>query len=421
MTTRRLEQGTSDPISYECTCPAREQGSGGKVLLFYRYFANQPAIPTPTSEQVEELASWHRAITSRLEITGKIRVAVEGFNVTVGGTDFAIEEYISACTTHWSFARLALSSEEERKAFFKPSPGCACVFNPATDASVRVCAEITPLGITNYAPLSWQVVAELAPAEFHRRCYEENIELLDLRNHYESRIGYFVDPRTRSPAVRPQIRRFSQFPRYYKAAYLRDSPTPTGEGESQRQILTYCTGGIRCEKATRWMAERDDATVGVNRQICTLRGGIAAYLDWVDEEIAAGRMTADDSLFKGKNYVFDARGAMSLDEASHDPVSQCHVCGKAEDRLSKCRTSRCHLVLVVCADCEEKDPTCCESCREGSAAVDGTTKAREMCECEKQREYSLWGPELPKLPKMQTSRRAKTNKHGLNNPVRVIE
>lgn len=418
MVVPRLQTGVSDPVSYECTCLAGEEG-GGTVLLFYRYFANHPSLPAaeaPNAQSIEDLASWHRDITARLGITGKIRVAIEGFNITVAGTRSATASYIEACTNHWSFSNLQLSTETERKAFFKPSPGCACVFQPATEASVRVCAEITPLGITNYAPTSWNVVEELLPSEFHRRCHEEDVALFDLRNHYESRIGYFAHPRTGDPALRPQIRRFSQWPRYFKT---HDHQSVAIAGTNS-QILTYCTGGIRCEKATRWMAERDDG-VAEKRRISTLKGGIAAYMDWVDEEIAMGRMKAQDSLFKGKNYVFDARGATSLSASSQEPVAQCHVCGRPEDRLSKCRSPGCHLVLVVCTSCETGDPRCCQNCRDQTETTGELAKFKEMCMCEKTREFNLWGPEQVKPQRSQKSRKAKTNDTEIHIQVKMIE
>jgi predicted sulfurtransferase len=140
----------------------------------------------------------------------------------------------------------------------------------------------------------------------------------------------------------------------------------------------------------RWLAERMQPTSG--HQISTLKGGIAVYLTWMDEEIKAGRMTAKDSLFKGRNYVFDGRASSGLansDEAI--PVSGCHVCNKPCDRLSKCSSRGCHLVLVVCDACESmQDPRCCTSCNLMDAEIPQRTK-RPICECELKREAKLRG------------------------------
>lgn len=249
------------------------------------------------------------------------------------------------------------------------------------------------MGVTNYIPQNWNEIESLSPAEFHERCYSDSqTMLLDVRNHYESRIGYFVDPKTGEAALRPPIRRFSQWPQYVKK-YLTGSQ---GEGECEkggRQIMTYCTGGIRCEKGVRWMQEKMEKREG--DRVCTLKGGIAAYLTWIDGEIRLGKKRPEDSLFRGKNYVFDARGSTGLrGEVSLEPVSSCHVCGKLEDRLSKCQSKGCHLILVVCEDCEAADPRCCQSCRdidETVAANSDQKVSRPICDCERERETLLWG------------------------------
>ncbi|CZR53182.1 uncharacterized protein PAC_03060 [Phialocephala subalpina] len=361
-----LPAGSSDPISYTCTCPAGKTGDG-LILLFYRYFAAPPPLPSShhtLADDPSQQASFHTALTQKLNIGGKIRVAKEGFNVTVGGTKADIEDYIKECSSHWSFAGLDLSSTEKRDAFFKPTAGgCACAFGGAP-ASVRITSEITPMGVTNY-PEKWDEIESLSPAEFHERCHcHPQTLLLDVRNHYESRIGYFIDPKTGEPALRPPIRRFSQWPQYVKK-YM------TGTGDQAevcgRQIMTYCTGGIR-----------------------------------LDDEIKHGRKQQDDSLFKGKNYVFDARGSTGLSgDALTDPVSGCHVCGKSEDRLSKCRSKGCHLILVVCETCEHADFRCCKSCQELEVTIsDGPNPdkklSRAICDCEQQREALLWGADRSK-------------------------
>ncbi|KAH8811828.1 hypothetical protein F5884DRAFT_877170 [Xylogone sp. PMI_703] len=399
MKSTRLPKGESDPVTFTCTCPASADGT---VLLFYRYYTAPPSLPATYQEQqaldLEALAAWHKVQTTRLNIGGKIRIAKEGFNITVGGTREEINLYIQACLSHWSFAGLDLTTEERQKDFFKPSEGaCACAFGGAP-ASVQIKSEITPMGVTEYLPSTWDKVEALPPAVFHERCKAQSSLLLDVRNYYESRIGYFVDPKTGQPAVRPPIRRFSQFPQFVKRG-LFDSLAPKSvrDGEQGgRQILTYCTGGIRCEKGVRWMQE--NAEMRDNDRIFTLKGGIAAYLTWMDEEIAQGRKAAEESLFRGRNYVFDARGSTSLSSETMDPVSRCHVCGELSDRLSKCRSKGCHLVLVVCSQCEVgSDPRCCENCLDLDASADDATSKgpRPICACEKEREAMLWGSSQP--------------------------
>ncbi|KFY92453.1 hypothetical protein V498_04944 [Pseudogymnoascus sp. VKM F-4517 (FW-2822)] len=334
--------GKSGAVSYTCTCEEL-----GYVLLFYRYWANSPMLPEqclPKTTDPQGLAEFHRQQGDLCSLSGKIRVSKEGFNITVAGSDRDIQRYITACCSHWSFSGLGLGcdtsasielqdeAQRNKDEFFKPTPGCRCVFEGVLN--VRVTAEITPLGVTNYSPSTWEAVQALEPAEFHQKCRDENVKLVDVRNYYESRIGYFVSP-TSGEALKPPIRRFSQWPQWVKE----HGDKIRGSGEKlpnlqkgKPEVLTYCTGGIRCEKGVRWMEEymsRDEQRDQGN--IYTLKGGIAAYLTWMEAEIAANRKTAEDSLFKGRNYVFDARGSTGL--AGAEPVSTCHSCGVPSDRL----------------------------------------------------------------------------------------
>jgi predicted sulfurtransferase len=247
---------------------------------------------------------------------------------------------------------------------------------------------------------------------------EENVKLVDVRNYYESRIGYFVSPTT-GEAVKPPIRRFSQWPQWVKehgGEISEKDIDPADPQKGKPQILTYCTGGIRCEKGVRWMQEyisRDDQDDRGN--IFTLKGGIASYLTWMETEIAAGQKRADDSLFKGRNYVFDARGSTGLDGA--EPVSTCHSCGIPSDHLSKCGSPGCHLVLVVCSACDLGDVRCCHDClelcnKEQPDDDTGHRRPRPLCECEAARERELWAGERVKEPRTQGWRTKKKKKDG---------
>ncbi|CZT02898.1 uncharacterized protein RAG0_09874 [Rhynchosporium agropyri] len=241
-----LPTGASDPVSFTCTCPALSKGDG-LVLLFYRYFDATPSVPTSHYDLKNDpasLASFHATVTRKLEIGGKIRIAREGFNVTIGGTKFAVEDYMQECISHWSFAGLDLSTQEKQYQFFKPTcGGCACVFG-GSPASVRVTSEITPMGVTNYIPAKWDRVESLSPAEFHERCHSNpNTMLVDVRNHYESRIGYFIDPKSGEPALRPALRRFSQWPQCCQSCEEFDKQAPSTElnsGQTERRPVCFC-------------------------------------------------------------------------------------------------------------------------------------------------------------------------------------
>ncbi|KAF1983584.1 hypothetical protein K402DRAFT_456547 [Aulographum hederae CBS 113979] len=440
----------SSPQSYPCTCP--HGPTSGTILLFYRYYAASPSLPfhhlprTQSRDCLEELARWHERLWEELNLAGRGRVAGEGFNISVAGGREEVEEYIRG----EGEGEGEEEDEEGRRGFWKPTRGCACVFGG--ERRVQVKNEITPMGVEGWVP-RWELedtdarggggggVTSLEPRVWHRMCVGgeggegeregEEVQLLDVRNHYESRIGYFVTGKG-EPALRPGIRRFGQWPLFVRrmggggeglfgelrrregerssfgqkldgAGDEAGNGNGAGDGETrerkpqkQKRILTYCTGGIRCEKGVRYMQEK--MNLGDNN-VFTLKGGIAAYLSWVEEEIRAGRMTAADSLFKGKNYVFDARGAVGLEGA--EPVSVCHGCGEKEGRLGKCREGGCHLVLVVCEGCEGKGVACCEDCGDIEAEERPEGAPRRICECERVREEELWRGRRPEKGKGQ--------------------
>lgn len=395
----------SDPVSYTCTC-----GHPGSVLLFYRYFANEPRLPGLAPQQAldpEQQADFQRNVCGINGLTGKIRVSKEGFNVTVAGSYEGISAYIAACMDHWSFSGLDLEgNKKKQEAFFKPTPGCSCVF---TTLSIRTTSEITPLGVTNYSPSTWSAVQPLSPAEFHQKCLEEDVKLIDVRNHYESKIGYFVSPKG-GEAIKPPVRRFSQFPQWVK-----EHGSDIGGDGDEKPLLTYCTGGIRCEKGVRWMEEHISRSSPRQRSrpIHTLDGGISSYISWMESEIAEGRKSPEDSLFKGQNYVFDARGSMGIEGT--EPVSKCHCCGVKTARLGKCGTQGCHLVLVVCEGCERGgvDVRCCGDCLELSVKNGDKMRGgqKRMCQCEQERERELWGGERVKEVTTQGWRKKKKMGH----------
>ena len=427
MASEKSSKDSSDPVSYKCSCSCSSTGETGHILLFYRYYSQPPThSPLLTGNQTpQDLADFHKSLTTKLFLGGKIRIATEGFNITVGGTSSSIRSYISELLAHWSFTNLDLATEQKQIAYFKPSPGCGCAF--ANEAKINVKEEVTPLGVTNYTPSNWECVKSLEPWEWHERFSSEDRAkgsgrvLIDVRNHYESRIGYFVDPSSGKDAIKPAIRRFSQWPGFASKFFndfsipeptIQASEVETGRSdlsrsEPRKEIYTYCTGGIRCEKGVRWLAENTPSNLFSANTIYTLHGGISSYLLWLDAEIAAGRKSSSDSLFKGRNYVFDGRGSVGLADGEEEAVSKCHGCGEQESRLGKCKSEKCHLVLVVCESCEVDGVLCCPSCEE----------ERGICECEREREKQLWGGEKP----VRIRRGRKKDKNGGFNVMRSKE
>ncbi|KAJ1980266.1 hypothetical protein H4R34_002524 [Dimargaris verticillata] len=367
-TRRRAQKLGSDPVSRECEC------NQGWVILFYKYL--DPAQTTVTPDEVYQEAVWQETQGTALGLSGKVRVAQEGLNVTVAGTEAAILAYIDAISRrpwlqdeHLADDNDSVNSSQlpqppfanavvqRRYLFFKPSPGCVHVFD---GLSIKIVHEICPLGYPDVTVknTSWpqppvdgnsQVpthaipVGKLAPDAFHIQLKsaleisrptlgqftnapagqvdsldhitpDQSVVLLDARNYYESRIGHFQS------AICPPIRKFSSLPEYLQ----RHRDKLRG-----KTVLTYCTGGIRCEKLSSYIRDKlyaDDAMpheTGI-KQVWMLEGGIHNYMEWIKHSdlLSPAVSRADPpllalspdpkSFFIGRNYVFDARQSLAL-------------------------------------------------------------------------------------------------------------
>ncbi|KAF9110543.1 hypothetical protein BGX27_006203 [Mortierella sp. AM989] len=270
---RRAEKYGSDPINLNCNCDP----SQGTVILFYAYL--------PISDPLA-LAKLHKTWSTDLVLCGKIKLATEGINATVAGSPDSITTYIDNLTSLPEFESLNLSQahtgaeldlEKRRYNFFKPTSGCRHVFGEVI--SIKVVEEICPLGAPELSvyhdPENKR--GKLAPRDFHQKLKElagkEDVVVLDVRNYYESSIGQF------SGAITPPIRKFSSF---------RDYVDRNKDQFSGKTILSYCTGGIRCEKATSYLRQSLEAGGDLRpANVLMLEGGIHNYLEWVKQEGSA--------------------------------------------------------------------------------------------------------------------------------------
>ncbi|KAJ1924387.1 hypothetical protein IWQ60_005229 [Tieghemiomyces parasiticus] len=379
-TRRRAAKLASDAVAFSCDCPS------GRVILFYHYLSAArratlaAAGPSHNNGWVYRMAEEQETLARRWGLTGKIRVAPEGLNITLGGTDAAITRYVGYMVQHpWLAPEKAetgpqlyplrdvndpddaeslpippltppfrTEAERRRHLFFKPSPGCAHVFDTL---SVKVVPELCPLGRPDLAARDINDRQHrLDPPAFHRALQEARTAthakpgspetiVLDARNYYESRIGHFAD------AVCPPLRKFSALPEY-----LRERR----EELRGKRVLTYCTGGVRCEKLTSFITQDlfDKGEEGV-AGVWMLDGGIHNYLDWARtlSETTPSEVTSlpPNSLFLGVNYVFDARQSLALPSAI--PVASCQRCRAPVDRYLKCNGRGCHLLLLLCDRC----------------------------------------------------------------------
>ncbi|TNE98068.1 MAG: rhodanese-related sulfurtransferase, partial [Bacteroidetes bacterium] len=175
----------------------------------------------------------------------------------------------------------------------------------------------------------------LKASEFNKLIESEDTILVDMRNHYESEIGHFKG------AITPDVDTF------------RDSlpiiEEELGAYKDSKNLVMYCTGGIRCEKASAYFKHKGF------KNVFQLEGGIIEYVRQVNDQNLENK-------FIGKNFVFDERRA---ERVSEDIIAQCHQCGEPCDTHTNCANDGCHLLFIQCSACKEKMQNCCsDECQE---------------------------------------------------------
>ena len=200
--------------------------------------------------------------------------------------------------------------------------------------AVKVRSKIVADGLDDNAFDVTNVGKHLSAAEFNAALDEKDTLVVDMRNHYESEIGHFEG------AITPEADTFRQeLPMV--AEMLKDN--------KDKKLLLYCTGGIRCEKASAYL--RHQGFKDVNQ----LYGGIIQYAREIKEK-------GLPSKFKGKNFVFDERLGERI---SDEIISHCHQCNALADTHVNCANPDCHLLFIQCPSCQEKMKGCCsEKCME---------------------------------------------------------
>ncbi|MEO7120771.1 MAG: rhodanese-related sulfurtransferase [Ginsengibacter sp.] len=168
---------------------------------------------------------------------------------------------------------------------------------------------------------------------FNQLTSDPETVVVDMRNHYEFEVGHFENAiEIPSDTFREQLP--------MAVSMLQDN--------KDKNIIMYCTGGIRCEKASAWMLHNGF------KNVFHLEGGIIQYANKVKEKQLPNK-------FKGKNFVFDGRLGEAVGE---EIISRCHQCGKPCDTHTNCANEGCHLLFIQCQSCAEKMDACCsETCK----------------------------------------------------------
>lgn len=279
----------------------------GKILLYYKYV---------TIAYPKQIMKWQRELCQSLDLKGRILIGDEGINGTVGGSIEATEQYKQAMKNHELFGDID----------FKESEGNAECF-PKLQIKVR--HEIVSLGIDPKKLTPKNGGKHLTPEETHELLNNkpDDLIIIDCRNDYEWKIGHFRD------AIKPEVKNFREFPQYVDEHLdeLKD-----------KQVLMYCTGGIRCERASTYIKEKNIA-----KKVYQIQGGIHRYTE-----------KYPDGHFRGKNYVFDGRIAVKVTD---DILGNCSLCEKSCDQYINCSNVLCNKHVISCSECKEKYANCCSA------------------------------------------------------------
>lgn len=280
------------------------------TMSFYRY----DHIKDPEALRLKWFESW-----SEKGVIGRIYVSTEGFNAQLSVPTEHKELLQKEVEEDFPGMRYKIALEEQGIPFKK--------------LKIKVREKIVADGLNDDSFDVTNVGTHLSAEEFDKAA-QDGALIVDLRNHYECEIGHF------------------------KGAYLPEGQTfrevlPEVEekfqDEKDRKVLLYCTGGIRCEKASAYFKHRGFKDVN------QLHGGIIAYADQVKQE---GR----ESQFIGKNFVFDDRLGERVTE---DVLSNCHQCGTQNDEHTNCPNPGCNLLFIQCPSCKDKfEGYCSYQCRD---------------------------------------------------------
>lgn len=255
---------------------------------------------------------------SKLEVLGRIYIASEGINaqISVPTRNYELLRQAIYGIDFLNGIRLNIAVDDNGKSFFK--------------LAIKVKNKIVADGIQDKTFDVTKIGKHLKAQEYNDLLNSKDVVVVDMRNHYESEVGHFEN------AILPDVDTFrEQLP--YVANLLED--------KKDQPIVMYCTGGIRCEKASAYMLHKGF------KEVYQLEGGIIEYARQV-------KAKGLENKFHGKNFVFDERLSESI---SNEVIAKCHQCGDAFDVHTNCANVACNLLFIQCPSCKEKYNNCCSA------------------------------------------------------------
>lgn len=295
-----------------------------KILLYYKF--------TPVKDP-EAIRLWQRALCEQLNVKGRILIAEHGINGTVGGDIDDLKKYVKATKQYF------------KGTVFKWSEGSRDDF---PKLSIRVRSEIVGFGAPSEVEVNERGVVgggvHLKPEQVHELVKErgDDVVFFDGRNAIEAEVGKFKN------AVVPNTSTSKDF--------IAELESDKYDDIKNKPVVTYCTGGVRCEVISAMMKKRGFT------EVYQIDGGIVKY----------GETYKDDGLWEGKLYVFDRRMVTQFSDKAKD-IGHCIHCDARTSNFINCANMACNNLVLVCNECAAKNTTCSDSCAVVAAAPVTTT------------------------------------------------
>ena len=258
-----------------------------------------------------------------MEVLGRIYIAPEGINAqfSLPADQFSNFRDHLETISFLKDIRLNVAREQDNKSFLK--------------LKIKVKSKIVADGLNDDTFDVTDIGTHLNAKDFNDILDNPQTVLVDMRNHYESEIGHFTN------AITPDVDTFRES--------LPIIEEDIKAHKEDKNIVMYCTGGIRCEKASAYFKHKGF------KNVFQLEGGIIEYARQIEAE-------GLENKFMGKNFVFDERRG---ERSSDAVISSCHQCGNACDVHTNCLNVACNLLFLQCEECKSKNDNCCSSaCKE---------------------------------------------------------
>lgn len=284
-----------------------------RVISFYRYVI----LDQPETLRNELYAEWQG-----LGVLGRVYLSTEGINAQISVPEPNFERFKELLYARRAFAGVPfkVGVEQKNDAFWK--------------LTVKVRKQIVADGLAPHEYDVTNVGTHLSAREWNELLDDPETVVVDMRNNYESAIGRF------EKAIAPDAQTFKE-----ELPLVREAL----EGKEKKKVMLYCTGGIRCEKASAYLKHHGF------QNVYQLHGGIIDYKHQIEREELSSK-------FKGKNFVFDHRMSERITE---DVLGTCLTCDSSCDDYTNCANHECNRLFIQCHACQDKMKNFCSSeCQE---------------------------------------------------------